>query len=54
VCYLHGGDVLPREGIGGVADEQAGFTHSPEMRKEEQRFKPLVGHITVYSSVKSR
>lgn len=34
VCYLHCGDVLSREGIGSVADEQACFTHSPEIRKE--------------------
>ena len=34
VCYLHGGDVLSREGIGSVADEQACFTHSPEIRME--------------------
>lgn len=28
VRYSHGGDVLSRKGIGGVADEQAGLTHS--------------------------
>lgn len=27
VRYSHGGDVLSRKGIGGVADEQAGLTH---------------------------
>lgn len=27
VGYSHGGDVLSRKGIGGVADEQAGLTH---------------------------
>lgn len=26
--YLHCGDVLSREGIGGIADEQASLTHS--------------------------
>lgn len=34
VCYLHCRDVLSREGIGSVADEQACFTHSPRIRKE--------------------
>lgn len=28
--YSHGGDVLAGEGIGGVADQQTGLTHSPE------------------------
>lgn len=37
-CYLHCGDVLSREGIGSVADEQACFTHSPR-RTEEGRDK---------------
>lgn len=66
VCYLHCGDVLSGEGIGSVADEQACFTHSPEIRKEKrggkiwQRknnnqsaawFILTVVLITVYSSV---
>lgn len=28
--YSHGGDVFTGEGIGGVADQQTGLTHSPE------------------------
>lgn len=28
--YSHSGDVFTREGIGGVANQQAGLTHSPE------------------------
>lgn len=34
---LHCGDVLPRKGVGGVADEQTCFPHSPEMRKDSTR-----------------
>lgn len=32
VCgvYSHSGDVFTREGIGGVANQQTGLTHSPE------------------------
>lgn len=39
VRYSHGGDVLSRKGIGGVADEQAGLTHGSareEMGKMSQ------------------
>lgn len=39
---LHCGDVLPREGVGGVADEQACFTHSPEVRKHSIRTEPAL------------
>lgn len=35
VCYSHCGDVLAREGVGSVADEQACFTHSPKEEKTE-------------------
>lgn len=28
--YSHSGDVFTREGIGGVANQQTGLTHSPE------------------------
>lgn len=39
--YSHGGDVFTGEGIGGVADQQTGLTHSPEEeeggRKESRR-----------------
>lgn len=33
--YSHGGDVFTGEGIGGVADQQTGLTHSPEEEEEE-------------------
>lgn len=34
---LHGGDVLSREGIGSVADEQACFSHSPGIRDGQRK-----------------
>ena len=27
--YSHGGDILPREAVGGVGDEHAGLAHRP-------------------------
>lgn len=36
VVYSHSGDVFTGEGIGGVANQQTGLTHSPE---EEARRK---------------
>lgn len=35
--HLHCGDVLAREGVGSVADEQACFTHSPGIRNERKK-----------------
>lgn len=35
VFYSHGGDVFTGEGIGGVANQQTGLTHSPEKEEEE-------------------
>lgn len=35
--YSHGGDVFTGEGIGGVADQQTGLTHSPEEDEEGRR-----------------
>lgn len=43
--YSHGGDVFTGEGIGGVANQQTGLTHSPEEEEEgrqtisEHKFK---------------
>lgn len=37
-AHSHSGDVFTRKGIGGVADQQTGLSHSPE--EEEKR-----GHI---------
>ena len=37
--YSHSGDVLSWEGIGGVTDEQAGFSHSPESERKKERKK---------------
>lgn len=36
VLYSHGGDVLAREGIGGVANQQTGLTHSPEEEGQQR------------------
>lgn len=36
VLYSHGGDVFTGEGIGGVANQQTGLTHSPEEEEEEE------------------
>ena len=32
----HGGDVLSREGVGGVADEQAGLAHGSERQEVQE------------------
>lgn len=34
--YSHCGDVLSRECIGGIADQQACFTNSPENRRKSK------------------
>lgn len=34
--YSHGGDVFTGEGIGGVADQQTGLTHSPEKKRRKE------------------
>lgn len=61
-CSLHCGDVLSREGIGSVADEQACFTNSPVRRKQEMMrnedhcslffVKPLTVTVFVSSDTK--
>lgn len=44
VGYSHGGDVLSRKGIGGVADEQAGLTHGSARDAEDVLFShPGIG-----------
>lgn len=35
--YSHSGDVLPREGVGGVADQKTCFTHRTNMEKKRRR-----------------
>lgn len=36
-CRTHtGGDVLSREGVGGVADEQAGLAHGSERQEVQE------------------
>lgn len=37
-AFLHSGDVFPGEGIGGVADQQTGLTHST-VGKRDRAFK---------------
>lgn len=37
--YSHSGDVFSWEGIGGIADKETGFSHSPgRERKQWQEF----------------
>lgn len=44
VGYSHGGDVLSRKGIGGVADEQAGLTHGSARDAQDVLFsRPGIG-----------
>ena len=37
--YSHSGDVLSREGVGGVADEQTCFPHSSEVGRKKDKFQ---------------
>lgn len=33
--YSHSGDVFSWEGIGGIADKEAGFSHSPGIERKQ-------------------
>lgn len=44
VFYSHGGDVFTGEGIGGVANQQTGLTHSPEEEEEEEGQQTISEH----------
>lgn len=58
VLYSHGGDVFTGEGIGGVADQQTGLTHSPEEEEEgqqtisEHRFKKAISKNMIIMAIK--
>lgn len=37
IHYSHSGDVFSWEGIGGIADKETGFSHSPEEKENNSR-----------------
>lgn len=45
--YSHSGDVFTREGIGGVANQQTGLTHSPEEEGQQRthEYKYIIQHV---------